>query len=323
MMNTGLLLYGASLLTMAGIYAVLALSLNIQWGTAGLLNAGIAGFFAVGAYASAILTSPQAPDRVGGFGLPVAVGVAAAAVFAAGTGWAIARICVRLKGDYLAIASIGIAEILRLVVTNEEWLTGGSRGITGIPRPYGIEGSTSADVAFLATVWGVVLLLYGGFELLHASPWGRTLRAIRDNEAAARSVGKDVEHFRLQAFVIGAAGMGLAGALTAHYIRFFSPEATEPLIVTFLTWVMLMVGGSGNNRGAILGAVIVWTLWSATEILTNSLPGEWATRSAFIRMFLIGLLLQVMLQRFPAGLLPERTPRLRLGPSPDRGRARD
>lgn len=305
----GLALYGVALLTMAGLYALLTLSLNVQWGYAGLLNAGIAGFFAVGAYTSAVLTSPAVAGRLGGFSLPVPAGLIGAALFSALVGWAIARICVRLKGDYLAMASIGIAEILRLVATNEEWLTGGSRGVTNIPRPL-VGGGQASDIVFLGAVWLLVLALYLAFERLNDSPWGRTLRAIRDNEAAARSLGKDVERFRLQAFVIGAAGMGLAGAMTAHYIRFFSPDATEPILVTFLAWVMLMIGGSGNNRGAILGALIIWTIWSATEILTNALPGEWATRAAYLRMFLIGLLVQVVLQRFPAGLLPQKNPEL-------------
>lgn len=313
---SGLMLYLVALLTMVGLYSLLTLSLNVQWGYAGLLNAGVAGFFAVGAYASAIMTSPAVAARVGGFSLPVPVGLLAAALISALIGWAIAKICVRLQGDYLAMASIGIAEILRLVATNEEWLTGGSRGITSIPRPLEAGGKAS-DFIFLACVWALVALLYFLYERLYDSPWGRTLRAIRDNEPAARSVGKDVERFRLQAFVIGAAGMGLAGAMTAHYIRFFSPDATEPVIVTFLAWVMLIVGGSGNNRGAILGALIIWTIWSATEILTNWLPGEAATRAAYMRMFLIGLLVQVVLQRYPSGLLPQKNPQLPFGDKKD------
>ena len=105
--------------------------------------------------------------------------------------------------------------------------------------------------------------------------------------------------------------MGVAGALSAHYFKFLSPSATEPLLVTFLVWVMLMAGGSGNNRGAILGAVAIWFLWSATEIFANRLPPDWITRSSYIRMLLVGLLLQFVLQRFRSGLLPEKSPRIR------------
>ena len=308
---TGLLFYLVSLLISGGIYAILCLALNVQWGMGGLFNAGIAGFFAVGAYTSAILTTAATPRHLGGFALPIPVGLLAAALVAGCVGWAVARICVRLKSDYLAMASIGIAEILRLIIVNESWLTNGSLGIAGIPRPFGdIFQGRSADVVYLAVVWALVIAVYLFCQRLHASPWGRVLRAIRDNEDSARAAGKDVEHFRRQTFAIGAAIMGLGGALSAHYFKFLSPSATEPLLVTFLVWVMLMVGGSGNNRGAILGGVGVWFLWSATEIFANRLPPDWITRSSYIRMLLVGLLLQVVLQRYRAGLLPERSPDL-------------
>ncbi|MGE0213649.1 MAG: branched-chain amino acid ABC transporter permease [Parvibaculaceae bacterium] len=307
----GLFFYLVSVLIAGGIYAVLCLALNVQWGYGGLFNAGIAGFFAVGAYTSAILTAQPSASHLGGFALPIPLGLMGAMLLAGLTGWAVARICVRLKSDYLAMASIGIAEILRLVVVNEDWLTNGSLGIANIPRPFdGFARGREADILFLLVVWLMVLIVYAVCHRLHNSPWGRTLRAIRDNEAAAAAVGKDVARFRLQTFVIGAAIMGLGGALSAHYFRFLSPEATEPILVTFLVWVMLMVGGSGNNAGAIAGALVVWGIWSMTEILTNRLPGEWATRSAYIRMLLIGLLLQWVLQRYRSGLIPERSPRL-------------
>jgi branched-chain amino acid transport system permease protein len=309
---TGLFFFVVGFLIMGGIYAVLCLALNIQWGMGGLFNAGIAGFFAVGAYASAIVTTAASEKHLGGFALPIPLGLLAAAVVAGITGWAVAKICVRLKSDYLAMASIGIAEILRLVIVNESWITNGSLGISGIPRPFdGLVQGRGADLVFLGTVWIVVLLIYFMSQRLHDSPWGRTLRAIRDNEASASAVGKDVEWFRLQTFVIGAALMGVAGGLSAHYFKFLSPTATEPLVVTFLVWVMLMAGGSGNNKGAIAGALGIWAIWSFTEIFTNRLPPEWATRSSYIRMLLIGLLLQVVLQRYRSGLIPEKSPPVR------------
>jgi branched-chain amino acid transport system permease protein len=158
----------------------------------------------------------------------------------------------------------------------------------------------------------VVLAVYAMSQRLHDSPWGRTLRAIRDNEDAARAVGKDVEWFRAQTFTIGAALMGVGGALSAHYFKFLSPTATEPLVVTFLVWVMLMAGGSGNNRGAIAGGLGIWAIWSVTEIFTNRLPPELATRSSYVRMLLVGLLLQFVLQRYRAGLIPEKSPPVRV-----------
>jgi branched-chain amino acid transport system permease protein len=305
----GLGFYLVAFLIMGGIYAILCLALNVQWGFGGLFNAGIAGFFAVGAYTSALLTAAPAQTHLGGFQLPIAIGLVAAMLTAAVTGWAVAKICIRLKSDYLAMASIGIAEILRIVIVNESWLTNGSLGITNIPRPFdGLLTGREADILFLVVVWLIVALVYLICNRLYDSPWGRTLRAVRDNEDAARAVGKDVDSFRLQTFVIGAAFMGLAGALSAHYFRFLSPEATEPLLITFLVWVMLMAGGSGNNKGAILGALAVWAIWSMTEIFTNRLPAELATRSSYIRMLLIGLLLQFVLQKYRSGLLPERSP---------------
>ncbi|MCC0030338.1 MAG: branched-chain amino acid ABC transporter permease [Brucellaceae bacterium] len=308
---TGLFFYLVSVLIAGGIYAILCLALNVQWGMGGLFNAGIAGFFAVGAYTSAIVTTAADDRHLGGFDLPVPFGLAAAALTAGITGWAVAKICVRLKSDYLAMASIGIAETLRLIIVNEQWLTNGSLGIAGIPRPFdGMVQGRSADLVYLAVVWAIVLAVYILTQRLHDSPWGRTLRAIRDNEDSARAAGKDVDFFRLQTFIIGAAIMGVAGGLSAHYFKFLSPSATEPLLVTFLVWVMLMAGGSGNNRGAILGAVTIWFIWSATEIFSNRLPPDWITRSSYIRMLLVGLLLQFVLQRFRSGLLPEKSPKI-------------
>jgi branched-chain amino acid transport system permease protein len=309
---TGLVFYAVAFLIAGGIYAILCLALNIQWGMGGLFNAGIAGFFAVGAYASAIMTTATSEKHLGGFSMPIPIGLLVAAIVAGVTGWAVAKICVRLKSDYLAMASIGIAEILRLVIVNEAWITNGSLGISGIPRPFdGWVQGRAADFVFLAVVWIVVLVVYVTGQRLHDSPWGRALRAIRDNEHAARAAGKDVERFRLQTFVIGAATMGVAGGLSAHYFKFLSPSATEPLLVTFLVWVMLMAGGSGNNRGAVAGALGIWAIWSLTEIFTNRLPPEWTTRSSYIRMLLIGLLLQFVLQRFREGLIPEKSPPIR------------
>ncbi|KZK76867.1 leucine/isoleucine/valine transporter permease subunit [Pseudovibrio sp. W64] len=308
---TGLFFYFVSFLTMAGIYAVICLALNIQWGFGGLFNAGIAGFYAIGAYSAAIITSTAASNSVGGLQQPIFVGMAVAAVIAGLVGWGIARLCVSLKSDYLAMATIGIAEIIRLVIVNEEWLTNGSLGVSNIPRPFeGVFKGQTAEIVFVLFVWIIVLLTYFISQRLHKSPWGRVLRAIRDNEDAAESIGKDTHSFRTQTFVIGAIFMALAGALSAHYFKYFSPDATEPILITFLAWVMLIAGGSGNNKGAIAGALIVWAIWSMTEILTGFLPSEWATRSSYMRMLLIGLFLQFVLQRYRSGLLPERAPKL-------------
>ncbi|HEV7369152.1 branched-chain amino acid ABC transporter permease [Arenibaculum sp.] len=304
----GLSMYLVGLLTMGGIYGVLALGLNVHWGFTGLFNAGIAGFFAIGAYASALATSAPSPDHVGGFGLPIPVGLACAMVFSGAVAWAVGRICLRLRSDYLAIATIGIAEILRLVLKNEAWLTNGSRGISNIPRPFEDLGLPWAQIAFLGVVLAILGAVYLLLERGWRAPWGRVMRAIRENDRAAEASGKDVVRLRLEAFVIGSMIMGLGGALMAHSFKYIGPQATEPLMTTFLVWVMLIVGGSANNRGAILGAMVIWAIWSATELFTARLPPDWAVRAAYVRVFMVGLLLQVVLQRFARGLLPERPP---------------
>ncbi|MBO0344124.1 branched-chain amino acid ABC transporter permease [Roseibium sp. CAU 1637] len=288
-----------------GIYALLALGLNIQWGFAGLFNAGIAGFFAVGAYASAIVTGPAAEGRLGGFDMPFFVGWLMAMVAAALIAWPIGKICLRFRSDYLAIASIGVAEIIRLVVKSEPALTNGARGITSLPRPFGDLPYVQSQMAYLAIVAIVLLGAYSLVERQFNAPWGRMMRAIRDNELAARAMGKNIERRRLEAFIFGSALMGLGGALFAHFNRSITPEAIDPMVATFLVWIMLILGGSGNNRGAILGAAMVWIIWSMSEIATDQLPAEYAVKAKYIRLFLIGLMLQLVLRFRPEGLLPE------------------
>ncbi|MDX1592880.1 MAG: branched-chain amino acid ABC transporter permease [Gammaproteobacteria bacterium] len=304
----GIATYGVFLVTLAGVYAVMTLGLNLQWGFTGQFNIGVAGFFAVGAYTSALLTSPANDAYVGGFALAFPVGlagaVAASALIALVIGW----VTMRLRTDYLAIATIGIAEIIRLVLKNEEWLTNGVRGIPGIPRPLaGFVGDN--PLAYMLLVLAILALVFFLAERARTSPWGRVLRAIRENESAAMAAGKDIARFRLEAFVVGSAIMGAGGSLYAHFLGFISPEAFDPLHGTFLVWVMLIAGGSGNNLGAVVGAIVIWALWSGTEILTGMLPPEYVTQAGALRVLLIGLLLQVILVARPEGLLPEPKPK--------------
>jgi branched-chain amino acid transport system permease protein len=287
------------------IYGCLALGLNIQWGFAGLFNAGIAGFFAVGAYTSAILTSPHAEGRLGGFELSVPLGMLGAMLVTAILAWPIGKICLRFRSDYLAIVSIGFAEAIRLVARSEDWLTNSARGISGIPRPFGELPYAQAQWAYLAIAASILLVAYLLIERQARSPWGRMMRAIRDNETAALAMGKDVPYRRLQAFILGSALMGLAGALYVHLARTITPDAIDPMIITFLAWIMVILGGSGNNRGVLLGALIIWLIWSSSEFVTDQLPAEWALKAKYARIFLIGLLLQLVLRFRPEGLLPE------------------
>ncbi len=305
----GIFLYIISLATMGGMYAMLTLGLNIQWGFTGLFNVGIAGFFAIGAYVSAILTSPETTRHLGGFELPYIVGFSASMIVTALIAWGVGKVCLRLRSDYLAIATIGIGEIFRLILKNETWATNGPRGVSMVPKPFESLAEPYNQLMFLALVLVTVAVIYLLIEAACKSPWGRVMTAIRENEPAARAAGKNVERFRMEAFVIGCMIMGLAGAFTAQYLKFIDPNATELTTTTFLVWVMLIVGGSANNKGAILGAFLMWTVWSASEILTSRLPDDMAIRTAYVRIFLIGLALQIVLQKFPSGILPEKRPK--------------
>jgi branched-chain amino acid transport system permease protein len=308
----GWIQYLIAFLTFVGIYAILALGLNVQWGFTGQFNIGIAGFFAVGAYASALLTIPASTLHLGGFHQPFLVGVLGAVLFSGLLGWLVGALTARLRTDYLAIATIGIAEILRLIIANEAWLTHGVRGLTGMDRPFSEFFARFGMDSSLGTLIVVAVFLVGVFFLVERarrSPWGRVLRAIRDNEPASEAAGKNVAKFRLQAFVVGASIMGLGGALYAHYFGFLSPEAFLPLYGTFLIWVMLIAGGSGNNWGALLGTVVIWSIWSGSEFFMHlALPEAWSSQAGPLRVLLIGVLLQVILITRPQGLLPERAP---------------
>lgn len=306
MQITGLASYLVFFITLAGIYGVLCLGLNVQWGFTGIFNIGIAGFFAVGAYTSTILTAPPSPEFLGGFALPFVVGLIGAMLLSGVIAVLMGLLTLNLRTDYLAIATIGIAEIIRLVLKNEAWLTNGVRGIASIPRPFGSHN----PLLYMGIVLVVLAVVYVAIERAHRAPWGRVLRAIRENEPGTMAAGKNVLRFRLEAFTFGSMVMGLAGALYAHFIGFISPEAFNPEIVTFLVWVMLIAGGSGNNGGALLGAYAIWLLWSGTEIITNYVPAQWITQAGALRVLLVGVLLQVILLWRPEGLLPEKQPRL-------------
>ena len=287
----------------AGIYALLALGLNIQWGLTGLFNVGIAGFFAIGAYSMAIATSNPESYHIGGFDLPVVVGFIVAIVICTVLAWLIGKACLRLRSDYLAITTIGLAEVIRLILKSEDWLSGGPRGITGVARPFAELSYSLSQIAFLGMVIAFVIVAYLLLQKQLNSPWGRTMRAIRDNEISARAMGKDVDSKRLHAFILGCCFMAIGGALFAMFNRSITPEAIDPIHATFLIWVMLILGGSGNNLGAILGAFIITFLWSFSEIITDLLPTELAIQAKYIRAFVVGLLLQLILRYRPEGIL--------------------
>jgi branched-chain amino acid transport system permease protein len=311
---SGFLSYLVSLLIMGGIYAVFALGLNVQWGYTGLFNIGIAGFFAIGAYTSALITTPMPEgvyatyvEQLAGLNLPFPFGLLGAAVVSGIIALAVGIPTLRLREDYLAIATIGIAEAIRLLFNNERWLANGPRGLTGLPQPLrALAEPQHYNYIYLGIVLLTVALVYWAIERGIRSPWGRVLRAIREDEIAAAMNGKDVFAFKLQALVLGSAIMGLGGALYAHYVRAISPDAFSPLFATFLIWVMLLLGGSGNNKGALFGAFLVWGIWMGTTFVTDQiLPPFWAARAPYLRFLLIGVILEAIILLRPQGILGE------------------
>lgn len=302
-----LLAYAAFFLVTALTYGIICLGLNVQWGQTGLFNVGVAGFVAIGAYVSALLTTPDAAERLGGFGLPIWLGWIAASLASGAAAAVIGAITLRLRADYLAITTFGIAIAIQLVALNAETVTGGPFGIGFIPRAFGglEDRPVIFNLANLLLVGLVTALLYYGLEHLTRSPWGRVLRAIREDETAALSLGKNANLFRIQAFALGAAIMGLAGAIGAHFIGFIAPE-NYVSTMTFQVWAMLIIGGSGNNRGALLGAVLVWGLWSVSGALLSALvPAEYQARAAALQIVFIGTALAALLVLRPHGLLGE------------------
>ena len=301
--------YGSFFLVFATVFAVIVLGLNLQWGFTGLFNVGVAGFVAIGAYTSALLTTPETAGRVGGLGWPVVLGWLGAMAASGIAGLLVGLATLRLRHDYLAITTFGIAVTVQLVALNAQWLTGGPFGVQFIPKPLQGWLGTGLDwtLAYLAMVLTLLALAYAGIERLVRSPWGRVLRAIREDEDAAASLGKQAFAYRLQSFVIGSMLMGLGGALYAHFVGFVAPEDFLP-ILTFQMWAMLIVGGSGNNRGAILGAYVVWGFWAVSGgLLRGVVPQAEQARAAALQVVLIGVLIALMLLWRPRGLMGEAT----------------
>ena len=295
-----MLSYAIFTLTICGIYALLALSLNLIWGGVGLVNLGLAGFFAVGAYASAIAT---------GAGAPIVIGWAAALVAGAVVGLVVTFATLRLRDDYLAIVTLGFAEVIRLIALNERWLTKGSDGISGIRAPLKAEvGLAGFNLFYLALVTVVVLLVWLLLRRLDASPYGRAMKAIREDQQLAAFAGKNVLRFKWQAFALSAAIAALAGALYAHFQSYISPDHFQPLITIYI-FLAVTAGGVGRPSGAVLGAYAVVVFLEATRFATEWLPMLQPVQIAALREILVGLALILVLHLRPQGLLPERIPK--------------
>ncbi|PJE35214.1 branched-chain amino acid ABC transporter permease [Pseudooceanicola lipolyticus] len=308
----------------------------------------VAGFFLYRAVfdpavAAVEAINPALLGYLGGLGLPVIVAWPVGGLLAAGAAWIIGKTALGLRSDYLAIATLGIAEIIIAVLKNEDWLSRGVKNVVGIPRPvpyeidlqnnpgfieraasFGldpVEGSTLyVKIAYALLFLAVLLILLWMAQMALQSPWGRMMRAIRDNEVAAEAMGKDVTRRHLQIFVLGSAVCGLAGAMLTTLDSQLVPTTYQPLRFTFLIWVMVIVGGSGNNFGAVLGGMLIWYLWVQVEpvgiwlmqLLTAGMAdGSWLKAhlmdsAAHMRLFTMGLVLLLVLRFSPRGLIPEK-----------------
>ena len=287
--------------------------------------------------------NPAATGYLGGLGLPVLLAWPVGGLMAAGAAWIIGKTALGLRSDYLAIATLGISEIIIAILRNEDWMTRGVKNVAGIPRPvpyeidlqasenfvnraasFGLD-PTTASTLFVkisyAGLFGLVLLVLVWLsQRALNSPWGRMMRAIRDNETAAQAMGKDIKSRHLQIFILGSAVCGIAGAMMTTLDAQLTPGAYQPLRFTFLIWVMVIVGGSGSNLGSILGGFLVWFLWVQVEpigywlvdLITAPMDPQSPVRLhlldsvAQMRLLTMGLFLLLMLRFYPRGMIPEK-----------------
>ena len=287
--------------------------------------------------------NPAATGYLGGLGLPVLLAWPVGGLMAAGAAWIIGKTALGLRSDYLAIATLGISEIIIAILRNEDWMTRGVKNVAGIPRPvpyeidlqasenfvnraasFGLDPTTASTlfvkIAYAGLFGLVLLLLVWLSQRALNSPWGRMMRAIRDNETAAQAMGKDIKSRHLQIFILGSAVCGIAGAMMTTLDAQLTPGAYQPLRFTFLIWVMVIVGGSGSNLGSILGGFLVWFLWVQVEpigywlvdLITTPMDPQSPVRLhlldsvAQMRLLTMGLFLLLMLRFYPRGMIPEK-----------------
>jgi branched-chain amino acid transport system permease protein len=296
--------YLTFMLTIAGIYSMLGLGLVAIWGQGGMVNLGLVGFFAVGAYTSALLT---------GAGIPIALGWVAGAVLAGVIGLVLTAVTRKMGGDYLAIVSLGFAEVIRLFATNETWLTKGSDGISGIRAPLKEFLGAAFAPSYMLLVWGCVGLAAWGLTRIARSPYGRALRAVRDDEQVAAVAGKAALPLKMKTFFIGAALSGFAGAMYAHLTSFIAPEGFVPLLTIYI-FLAVTVGGYTRVKGAVIGSLLVVALLETTRFAAATVPGLNATQVASLREMVIAIALIVVMQLRPQGLFNERNDRFQPTP---------
>lgn len=277
--------------TLAGIYAILSLGLVTIWGQGGMVNLGLVGFYAVGAYASALLSQAGWP-----IGLTLLIG----GLTAGCVGVVLSYVTRPLRGDYLAIVSLGFAEVIRLIATNEKWLTGGSDGLPGIRSPLKAELGALHPWFYLLLVWAIVAIAALALTRLLRSPYGRALRAVRDDEQVAAVAGKSVLQLKLKTFFIGAALSGIAGGIYAHLTSYIAPDGFVPLLTIYI-FLAATAGGYTRIVGAVVGSVAVVALLEGTRFAAAAIPGLSAVQVASLREFVIATSLILIMQLKPEG----------------------
>jgi branched-chain amino acid transport system permease protein len=279
------------------IYMLLAIGLNLQYGYTGLINFGVVAFFAIGAYASALLT-------LGGW--PLAPAFVVAMIVAAIVAYPIGLLSLRLSDDYLAVVTLGFAEVVRLVIQEERWLTQGVQGLPGIPRLFHSLGvGQYAEIATLAVLALCNLAAIGLMLHLARSPYGRLIQAIRDDEVAVEAIGKDPRRLKVQVFMLGAGLAGLAGAFYAHFVTYLSPDQFLSL-VTFYVWIAVIIGGPGRTTGAVAGSLILMVFLEGSRFARDWVPGVSEVQMASVRLALIGLALILFTLYRPQGIMGAR-----------------
>lgn len=311
-------LFIANYVAPASILVIMALGLDLQWGHTGLFNAGVAAFVGVGSYTFGMMATGLRPfdptyGYPGHFGPPgpqdLILSALVAMVVPGVLGVLIAVPTIKLRADYLAIATLALAEIIRIIFQNATHVTGGPLGLDLVPRPFAryIAGGWPADGFFAFLIAILVLVLVVALEYVSRTPWGRNLKAVREDEEAAEALGKDTFRLKLGAFGLGCAIMGLAGALQASWLSVVLPESFLPF-VTFTTYVVVILGGSGNPKGVILGGYLFYGFgWTIQQVKSQRwFPVEWGPRIDFLNLIVIGLVLILLVLFRPTGILPER-----------------
>ena len=287
-------------------------------------------------------TNSAKTGYIGGLHLPIILSWPIAGLFCGVIAFLIGKIALGLRSDYLAIATLGISEIIIYIIKNEEWLARGVKNVNGLPRPVPYEIDlqknefiqtlsntlnlsvielSSLIVKGLYSILFILVLLIIFFLLQKAikSPWGRMMRAVRDNETSAEAMGINVKKRHLQVFIIGSAIIGISGAMLTTLDGQFTPSSYQPLRYTFLIWIMVIIGGSGNNHGAIIGGFAIWFFWIQAEpigiflieLITiflsdqNEIKLYLLNHAAYMRLLLMGLVIILALRFFPKGIIEE------------------